>query len=155
MRRGAAGPPERYARQPPFGPEVTTLYAFLLQAALEDEPAPVEEALSHAVARLVGCKALLDALSRSVGPTPAADRARATLDYDLCLIRLCRQMGIPHRFFKGVSPDSARELAEDDLMNHVPALAGVLARPGSAGLTTSDLEPPSRQARFQPHQENQ
>jgi len=134
---------------------VTTLYASLLQAALEDEPAPVDEALSHAVARLVGCKALLDALSRSVGLTPAADRARATLDYDLCLIRLCRQMGIPHRFFKGVSPDGARELAEGDLRNHLPALVGVLARPGSAGLTASDLDPSPSQARFQPHQESQ
>jgi len=132
-----------------------TLYASLLQAALEDEPAPVDEALAHGVARLVGCKAQLEALSRSVGPTPAADRARATLDYDLCLIRLCRQLGIQHRFFSGTTVDAARELTQDDLTAQLPALRDLLIRPISRGFTTPDPDPSPRQAGFQQHQENQ
>lgn len=119
---------------------MTTLYAFVLQAALAEEPGVGEEAVSHGVVRLVGCRAQLDALTRSVGPTPAAERARASLDYDLGLIRLCGQLGIEHRFFSGIHVDSARELTENDLMAQLPALRDVLRPSTFRGPTSLHLD---------------
>ncbi|MHB1445636.1 MAG: hypothetical protein ACYCZV_08290 [Acidimicrobiales bacterium] len=134
---------------------MTTLYVSLLRAALEEEPRAVDEDLRHGVARLVGCKAQLDALGRSVGPTPAADRARVTLDYDLSLIRLCYQLEIQHRFFSGISVDAARELTEDDLMAQLPVLGDVLVRPSFRGFPTPDDDSSPGEADSQQHQHHQ
>jgi len=125
---------------------LTTLYASLLQTALEEDSPGREEPLAQGVARLVASKARLASLGQPGRPAPAAERARATLEYDLCLIRLCGQLGVEHHFFRGTSFDLARERTEEDLMAQLPALVDVLDPPASDGLATQDTRE---------HQENQ
>ncbi len=130
---------------------MTTLYACLLETALEEEPTWTEEPLAQGVARLVASRARLEALGGPGGPAPAAPRARASLDYDLCLIRLCGRLGVEHHFFSGMSFDAARGRTEDDLMVRLPALVDALYPPVSHG---SHQDPSAGSRDTQQHQEN-
>lgn len=104
------------------GPRLS-LYTSLLQAAVEDDPGESDMTLANGIATLLAKRAQVVAASRGSRPAPAPLRARATMNYDLALVRLCQRLGIEHRFFAGLSPDAARAGAEAALARRLPALS--------------------------------
>lgn len=109
-----------------------SLHASLLKAVAEDGPGEEGISLASGIATVMARRAHLEALSTATPSAPAAVRARATLSYDLALMRLCDTLELGHAFYDPLSPDAARAETEARLARRLPALAPDLSLPVAA-----------------------